>query len=96
VALAGLCQPRLEPEVVFGMRATPPDGASLEQLFACIDWLATGFEIVQLQQCPGAPSLREGDVVTTGTWTDAWPVQPGQVWRAEFDAPLRAIEVTLR
>jgi len=52
--------------------------------------------VLELQQCPGAPSLREGDVVTTGTWTDAWPVQPGQVWRAEFDAPLRAIEVTLR
>jgi 2-oxo-3-hexenedioate decarboxylase len=176
IALAGLCQPRLEPEVVFGLPAAPAIGASLEQLFECIAWLATGFEIVQshcadwqftaaetvsdgglhgrllvgpatpvrqlahsgaaldqrlaaagvqlfrgdsrvdhghggnvldgplhalrhfvleLQQCPGAPGLHEGDVVTTGTWTDAWPLQPGQHWRAVFDAPLQGIEVVL-
>lgn len=175
--LRALCQPRLEPEVVFGIRATPPAGASLEQLFDCVEWLAPGFELVQshcadwnfsaadtvadgglhgrllvgpksplrdladsgealdarlaacsvrlarddmpveqghghhvldgplhalrhfmleLQRCPGAPDLLEGDVVTTGTWTDAWPVAPGQTWRAEFDAPLPALEVALR
>lgn len=47
VALAGLCQPRLEPELVFGLRAPPPAAPPLEQVFDCIDWLATGFEIVQ-------------------------------------------------
>ena len=36
----------------------------------------------------GAPDLRPGDVVTTGTWTDAWPVTPGETWTAQFDAPL--------
>jgi len=176
MSLRALCQPRLEPEVVFGIRATPPAGASLEQLFDCVAWFAPGFEIVQshcadwrftaaqtvadgglhgrllvgprtpvrdlaasgealdamlaaasvrlhrgdvlieeghgrnvldgplhalrhfvleMQQCPGAPSLREGDVVTTGTWTDAWPLEPGATWRAEFDAPLHGIEVRL-
>ena len=176
VALAGLCQPRLEPEIVFGIAATPPHGATLEQLFACVDWLALGFEIVQShapdwkfsaaetvadgglharllvgqqqsvrevetsgrsldelfsttrvqllrgascidegtggnvldgplhalhhfvleqQRCPGAPALRAGDVVTTGTWTDAWPLAAGQVWRAEFDAPFRSLEIEL-
>jgi len=176
MSLRALCQPRLEPEIVFGMRATPPPGPSLDQLFDCVDWLAPGFEIVQshctdwvftaaqtvadaglhgrllvgprtpvrsladrgaaldallaacsvrllrddmrvdsglgrnvldgplhalrhfvleLQHCSGAPALQAGDVVTTGTWTDAWPVQPGQIWRAEFDAPLQAIEVGL-
>ena len=176
LSLRGLCQPRLEPEVVFGLRAAPPAGPSLEQLFDCVDWLAPGFEIVQshcadwiftaaqtvadgglhgrllvgrptpvrqnaatgevldtmlaassvrlyrgdelidqgtgrnvldgplhallhfvleLQQCPGAPSLRQGDVVTTGTWTDAWPLQPGARWRAEFDAALQGVEVAL-
>ncbi|MBE7419373.1 MAG: hydratase [Ideonella sp.] len=176
LSLQRLCQPRLEPEVVFGIAATPPPDATLEQLFACVDWLATGFEIVQshcadwrftaaqtvadgglhgrllvgprtpvrglatggkaldamlaaagvrlrcdgrpieqgqgrnvldgplhalrhfvleLQRCPGAPELRAGDVVTTGTWTDAWALQPGQTWRAEFDAPLTAIEIGL-
>ena len=49
--------------------------------------------VLELQRCPGAPDLQPGDVVTTGTWTDAWPVQPGQRWRAEFDAPLPALEI---
>jgi 2-keto-4-pentenoate hydratase len=32
-------------------------------------------------------------VVTTGTWTDAWPLEAGQRWRAEFDAPLHGLEI---
>ena len=173
--LATSCQPRLEPEAVFGMRSTPPAGASVQELLDCIDWVAPGFEIVQshapswkftaamtvadgglhshlivgrpvkihtfadsadafnarfeacsnrlqkngavmevgqgrnvlgspllalhhflveLRQCPGAPELLPGDVVTTGTWTDAWPVAPGEQWRSDFDAPLSALSVT--
>lgn len=174
VDVARTCQPRLEPEIVFGIAATPPSDPALESLFACIDWVAPGFEIVQshcaewrftaaetvidgalharllvgqqapvrsfaesgdaldrlfartrvrlyrgdelkeegaginvldgplhallhfvreLQRCPGAPALQAGDVVTTGTWTDAWPIEPGQTWRAEFDVPFRSIEI---
>lgn len=186
LALAGRCQPRIEPEAVFGMRATPPSGATLEALFDCIEWVAPGFEMVQshapgwkfnaamavadgglhshllvgrrtaarsiatsatafndvlagcqlalykdgaaepagkdsaarlpvergqgrnvldgpllalhhflneLRQCPGAPDLQPGDVVTTGTWTDAWPVAAGETWRAEFDAPLSPLSL---
>jgi 2-oxo-3-hexenedioate decarboxylase len=40
--LTGTCQPRIEPEVVFGMRSTPPAGATLEALFDAIDWVAPG------------------------------------------------------
>jgi len=175
VSLAGTCQPRLEPEAVFGIAATPPANASLDQLFACIAWVAPGFEIVQshqpgwkfvaadtvadgalharllvgtrvpvaglasdapgleqglaaaqitlscggrqvdqgvganvldgplhalqyflaeLRSCPGAPDLLPGDVVTTGTWTDAWPVAPGETWEAAFGAPLCGLKVT--
>ncbi len=174
IALAGICQPRIEPETVFGLRTAPPANASLEDLFNSIDWIAPGFEIVQshqkdwkfvaadaiadgslharllvgkklpvrqiaasanelcavlaattvrltqdakvvdsgagaavlddplhallhfmkeLRQCPGAPDLQPGDVVTTGTWTDAWPVAAGQTWAADFDAPLPRLEV---
>ena len=174
VDLRGTCQPRLEPEIVFGIAVTPPPDASLEQLFACVEWLAPGFEIVQShcanwkfsaaqtvadgglhgrllvgsrtpvshlaasgrelderlaavrvqllraetpidegaginvldgplhalrhfvheqQRCPGAPVLRAGDVVTTGTWTDAWPVAPDQVWRSRYDAPIQGLEI---
>ncbi len=174
VALQGICQPRIEPETVFGMRTTPLANASLQDLFNSIDWIAPGFEIVQshqkdwkfvaadaiadgslharllvgkklpvrqiaananelcallaattvrltqdakvidsgagaavledplhallhfvqeLRQCPGAPDLQPGDVITTGTWTDAWPVAAGQTWAADFDAPLPRLEV---
>lgn len=177
LSLRDTCQPRIEPETVFGMRSTPTPGASLDDLFDAIDWVAPGFEIVQshlpdwkfaaadavadgglharllvgrriarddiganaarlqaalaganvvlrrdkkavdrgvganvldgpllalqhfvreLHQCPGAPDVMPGDVVTTGTWTDAWPVQPGQQWQAEFSAPLPGLGLLLR
>ena len=175
VDLSPTCQPRIEPEVVFGFASTPPDGASLEDLFACLDWIAPGFEVVQ-SHCPDwkfaaaetvadgglharlligkkhdlraiAPTgtaldelladttltlfhddrridegrganvldgplhalhhfvrelaatplrLRPADVVTTGTWTDAWPVAPGQTWRSAFDRLLPGLTVTFR
>ncbi len=172
--LAGISQPRIEPEAVLCMLATPPANATLDELFSCIDWVAPGFEIVQshmqdwkfaaadavadgalharlvvgqrtpvrgiassaqdfcaqlaacsiklghngklqdqgagsnvlgdplhalqhflqeLRQCPHAPDLLPGDVITTGTWTDAWPVAAGQVWTADFDAPLSRLEL---
>lgn len=174
LSLSGICQPRLEPEAVFGVAVTPPADASLQQLLACLEWVAPGFEIVQshqpdwkfvaadtvadgglhgrllvgtrvpvstlsqdaqeferqlacarvilrrdgeaveqgtganvldgplhalhhflqvLRACPGAPDLSPGDVVTTGTWTDAWPVAPAQTWAAEFDSVLSRLEV---
>jgi 2-keto-4-pentenoate hydratase len=174
VELAGTSLPRLEPEIVFGIRATPPANPSLGALFECVEWLAPGFEVVQshcenwkftaaetvidgalhgrllvgrqtrvrqvaasgsaldtalaaarvrlsrgetlidegtganvldgplhallhfvrgMQDCPGAAGLKAGDVVTTGTWTDAWPLEPGQTWRATFDAPFDSLEI---
>jgi 2-oxo-3-hexenedioate decarboxylase len=51
--------------------------------------------VLELQRCPGAPTLQAGDVVTTGTWTDAWPVRSGQAWRADFDPPLHGLQVRM-
>lgn len=177
IDLTHTCQPRLEPEIVFGMKATPPANASLQQLFEAIAWLAPGFEVVQshcldwkftatdtmadsglharllvgqrlfiqqlaadaqalhtllaqaqvtlfkngqaveqgsgtnvldsplnalhhflkeLRQCPGAVDLQAGDVITTGTWTDAWPLLAGEHWRAEFSAPLGSLSAQMR
>jgi 2-oxo-3-hexenedioate decarboxylase len=173
VDLRGTLHPRLEPECVFGMAATPPVGATPDQLYGALDWVAPGFEIVQshqgwkfsapdtvadgalharllvgtrtpvnavgataaeldarlaashivlrkgdeevdqgtganvldgplqallhfidaLRSCPGAPELLPGDVVTTGTWTDAWPVVPGERWTADFEPPLQPLTV---
>jgi 2-keto-4-pentenoate hydratase len=175
LSLGRLCQPRLEPEAVFGFKTTPPANASLDELFAALKWVAPGFEIVQshqpdwkftppqtvadgglhgrllvgrrlpmadlaqdaeslhrllagarvglhrngelveegagakvlgsplqalkhflaeLRACPGATDIAAGNIVTTGTWTDAWPVCPGETWTARFDSALPALEVS--
>jgi 2-keto-4-pentenoate hydratase len=177
LSLANLCQPRIEPEAVFGMKATPRANASIDELFDALAWVAPGFEIVQshrlhwkfaaaetvvdgalharllvgpkvpitelarhagelnqqlasarlglhrngvrveegvganvldspllalrhflneMRECPGAPDLQAGDVVTTGTWTDAWPVHAGEEWAAQFSEPLTPLKVTFR
>jgi 2-keto-4-pentenoate hydratase len=46
VPLAGLLQPRIEPEICFGLRAAP-QGRSLEALLEAIAWVAHSIEIVQ-------------------------------------------------
>jgi 2-keto-4-pentenoate hydratase len=176
LSLHATCQPRLEPEVVFGMASTPAPAADLQALFEAIAWIAPGFEVVQshlpdwkfqasdtvadsglharllvgrqvplrsiartaqeldallasmtmrllregtvqaegqgrnvldsplralhhflheLRACPGATDLQAGDVITTGTWTDAFPIASGQHWQADFPAPLSRLSLTL-
>jgi 2-oxo-3-hexenedioate decarboxylase len=164
VSLAGLSQPRLEPEVVFGLKAVPRAGMDNAAIVGCIDWVAHGFEIVhthfadwrfKLADCfaddalhgrlyvgPRVPisrfadpaaelralrvellrdgvtvdrgegsivldgpvdALRQwvdamhaqpqrwpicaGDVVTTGTLTDAWPMKPGMRFETLLSDP---------
>jgi 2-keto-4-pentenoate hydratase len=175
LSLAGISQPRIEPEAVLTLRAAPPERCTLEQLFDCVETVAPGYEIVQshlrdwkfalpdavadgslharlvvgkrvavrslasnakdfcallataqvqllcddhsmdtgaginvlgdplsallhfvheIQACPGAPALEAGDVITTGTWTDAFPVAAGQTWAAAFDAPLSPLRLS--
>lgn len=172
--LIATCQPRIEPEIVFGFGATPSPQATPDQLFDAIEWLAPGFEVVQshcpdwkfvasetvadsglharlvvgervplrtlardaaalhsllagarvellrdgqgmargvganvldsplqalhhfvreLRRCPGATDLQAGDVVTTGTWTDAFPMAAGERWTARFSDPLPSLTV---
>jgi 2-oxo-3-hexenedioate decarboxylase len=45
--LAGLSDPRIEPEIVFGLSAAPRPGMEPKELLSCIGWAAQGFEIVQ-------------------------------------------------
>jgi 2-oxo-3-hexenedioate decarboxylase len=33
---------------------------------------------------PQAPKLAAGEIVTTGTITDAWPVAPGETWSSDY------------
>jgi 2-oxo-3-hexenedioate decarboxylase len=47
LSLAGLAQPRIEPEILFCLKATPPSGRDHEALIGAIDWVAHSIEIVQ-------------------------------------------------
>ncbi len=162
LSLAGLSQPRIEPEIVFGFGSAPAAGMSLAELQRCIAWVAHGFEIVHTHyegwrftapdtaadfalhgrllvgprvspwatmagdlaalrltlSCGGGQKdqgegsvvlggplhalkamveamasttphwrIQAGEVVTTGTLTDAWPLQPGQQWQTTLSEP---------
>ena len=45
--LAGFAEPRIEPEVVFGLGRAPASDMDETALLSCVDWVAHGFEIVQ-------------------------------------------------
>jgi 2-keto-4-pentenoate hydratase len=38
----------------------------------------------QLQQREDAPNLRAGEIVSTGSWTNALPIKRGEVWSSAF------------
>ncbi len=161
--LAPVVQPRIEPEVVFGLRAALAPTSDPDAALRAVDWIAPGFEIVQshfpdwkftaadctaafglhgalvvgtpmpvtdrnraaiaaalpkftltlrrgravvergvganvlggpahalahlsrvLAGQPQFPPLAPGEVVTTGTLTDAWPVAPGERWSSDY------------
>lgn len=46
-SLAAFAEPRIEPEVVFGLTAAPDPRMDERELLSCIGWVAHGFEIVQ-------------------------------------------------
>jgi 2-keto-4-pentenoate hydratase len=156
-------QPRIEPEVVFKLKAPVPVTDDPIEVLTCTEWLAPGFEIVQshfpdwkftapdctaacglhgalvvgkpvavtaanravlaaalpickvtlsrgdqvidrgiganvldspalalvhlvrvLAALPQFPPLAAGEIVTTGTITDAWPVAAGETWSSDY------------
>jgi 2-oxo-3-hexenedioate decarboxylase len=46
-SLKGFAEPRIEPEIIFGLASAPSAGMDERQLLGCIEWVAHGFEIVQ-------------------------------------------------
>ncbi len=170
VPLHGLEQPRIEPEICFGLRAAPRS-SSAEELLAAIDWMAHSIEIVHCDQPgwktslahsiganglhgrlilgpplqiaqvpdlavqlarfemvlmkdgkpvdrgrgeivlgsplaalgylvallakqPKAPPLAAGEIISTGTLTDAHPVAQGESWSTEISGlPLEGLAV---
>jgi 2-oxo-3-hexenedioate decarboxylase len=47
IELRGMPEPKIEPEVVFGLKRSPHPDMADAQLVECIEWVAHGFEIVQ-------------------------------------------------
>jgi 2-keto-4-pentenoate hydratase len=171
IDLAGLIQPRIEPEICFKLKTAPLAGSSPAELLASIEWVSHSIEIVQchhpewrltlpdstadnglhgrlivgttiptgeladlasalpeleirllkdgmevergvganalgspllalahflevLARQPRAPALAAGEIVTTGTLTDAHPVRPGECWSTELSGlPLHGLRV---
>jgi len=156
LALDRFVQPRIEPEVVFKLRTTPPSTDDVVELLRSIEWMAPGFEIVHchypdwrftlpdctadfalhgalvvgtpvavealpefeltlsrddvvvdrgvgsnvlggpvhalahlirtLDQDHPASQLQAGEIITTGTITDAQPIAPGESWTSDYGA----------
>jgi 2-keto-4-pentenoate hydratase len=171
VPLAGLIQPRIEPEICFRLKSRPPVTKDPQALLACVEWIAHSVEIVQCHhpewklqlpdstaanglhgrlvlgtpvavekiaglaaalpflkvslskdgdvkdQGTGAnvlgspllalahlvdvlaaqeesPPLDAGEIVSTGTLTDAHPVAPGERWRTDLHGfAVRGLEI---
>jgi 2-keto-4-pentenoate hydratase len=47
ISLSNLSEPRIEPEIIFGLASAPSAEMGETSLASCIDWVALGFEIVQ-------------------------------------------------
>src|ERR1700761_2411148 len=47
IPLNDFSEPRIEPEIMFCLDATPAPGMSDNELIDCVEWLALGYEIVQ-------------------------------------------------
>jgi 2-oxo-3-hexenedioate decarboxylase len=46
---------------------------------------------------PRFPALAAGEIVTTGTLTDAWPVGSGETWTSDYgELPVRGLSLTIR
>lgn len=163
--LRSLVQPRIEPEVVFKLKAPLPSTGDAATALACVEWIAPGFEIVQshfpdwkfaapdctaafglhgallvgtavevtdanrarlvealpafaltlscggkvvdrgtgadvlgspalallhlaraLAVQPQFPPLAAGEIITTGSLTDAWPICAGETWSSDYGA----------
>jgi 2-oxo-3-hexenedioate decarboxylase len=176
VDVTGLHEPRIEPEIVFGMRGPLPATGDARAIMDAVEWVAASFEIVHsvfrgwkfrapdctaayglhgrlvvgtpvtlgpgdreryvamlptftvtlakhgqtidtgvganvldspanamvylrdvLASQPESPPLAAGEIVTTGTLTDAWPVSRGETWTSDYHGlPVRGLTLTIR
>lgn len=176
VDVSHLHEPRIEPEIVFGLSAPPDPRADAREMLEGVAWIAAGFEIVhsifpgwrfRVPDCtaafglhgllvvgtripvasgdrdrlaallpsflvtlrnggrvvdsgaganvldgplhalchlrdvlaaqPESPPLAAGELVTTGTITDAWGVASGETWTSDYgELPVRGLRLEIR
>jgi 2-oxo-3-hexenedioate decarboxylase len=81
---------RLEALTTCGVTLTGPDekliGHGVDVLGGPL--MALHHLVGQVPRMPDAGLIQPGEIVTTGTLTDARPIAAGQTWRTEFDTPL--------
>ncbi len=70
-SLAGVAEPRIEPEIVFGLATAPAADMDDEALAGCLAWVAHGFEIVQ-SIFPGWDCLAADAVAGFGMHEALW------------------------
>ncbi|MGA8613909.1 MAG: hydratase [Xanthobacteraceae bacterium] len=96
VNAADFPEPRIEPEIMFGLKAAPSPGMPENALLHCIDWVALGYEIVQ-SIYPGWKFTAADVVAANGVHGCLFigkrhPLAPRQ---AQWLRELAAFEVTL-
>ena len=95
VPLAGLVQPRIEPEICFRMKARPPVTKDPQALLDCIEWIAHSVEIVQCHHPEWKVTIADGttDNGLHGRLVLGTPVEVGRI--AGLAAALPFLKVDL-
>jgi 2-oxo-3-hexenedioate decarboxylase len=97
ISLEPFVQPRIEPEVVFGLAGPIPASDEAVELLAAVEWMAAGFEIVQCH-FPGwrfAAPDSTASFGLHGTLVVGVPVAVSDENRASVAATLASFELTL-
>jgi 2-keto-4-pentenoate hydratase len=96
LSLGQLSEPRIEPEIMFGLGRAPAAGMDEAALSACIDWVALGYEIVQ-SIYPGW-QFAASDTIAAGGLHGALLIGPRQPFAprdAEWLTELTEFEIDL-
>ena len=93
VSLGTLSEPRIEPEIAFGIARTPEPGMDETAILGCLDWIAHGIEIVQSI----FPDWRftTPDTIAAFALHGKYLVGPRIPARRELLQPLASFEITL-
>lgn len=94
--LAPFSEPRIEPEIVFGLSAAPSTNMDETALSSCIAWVALGFEIVQ-SIFPGWKFSASDTIAANGVHGALLigPRHPYPPHAAEWQRTLSAFEIDL-